>query len=71
MLRAKGIFLFCGAAALAATAVVYSGIMMPTAAKATPQFASQTGQPCSACHVSPSGGGKLTARGEKFKKEKK
>ncbi len=71
MLRAKGLSLLCGAAALAAAGIVFSGITIPTAANATPQFASQTGQPCSACHVNPSGGGKLTAKGEAFKKNKK
>lgn len=71
MLRAKGLSLLCGAAALAVGAVVLSGIAIPTVAKATPQYAQQTGQACGACHVSPSGGGKLTAKGEAFKKNKK
>jgi hypothetical protein len=67
MFRAKGLSLACGAAALAAAGIVFSGITLPTAANAKPEFAAKTGQACGACHVSPSGGGKLTAKGEKFK----
>jgi len=33
---------------------------------ATEQFAAQTGQSCSFCHLDPSGGGELTAQGEAF-----
>ena len=36
-------------------------------AAATQQFATQTGQPCGACHQNPKGGGALTADGDKFK----
>lgn len=36
-------------------------------ANATAAFAGQTRQACAACHVNPAGGGKLTARGQKFK----
>jgi len=71
MLRAKGLSLLCGAAALAVGAVAFTGIAIPTAAKATPQYAQQTGQACGACHTNASGGGKLTAKGEAFKKNKK
>lgn len=38
---------------------------VPTA-RATEQFAAETGKPCSACHVDPSGGGELTAAGKTF-----
>jgi hypothetical protein len=52
------------AAVLLATAIV--GITTsPVSAK--PEFAAQTGKACGACHSNPSGGGKLTAAGEKFK----
>lgn len=67
MLRAKGLSLVFGVAALAAASIVVSGIAAPTAANAKPEFAAQTKQPCGTCHVSPAGGGKLTAKGEKFK----
>ena len=40
----------------------------PRSANAKPEFAAQTGKPCGACHENPSGGGKLTGAGEKFKK---
>lgn len=33
---------------------------------ATEQFAAQTGQDCSYCHLDPAGGGELTAQGENF-----
>lgn len=33
---------------------------------ATEEFAAQTGQSCSYCHLDPSGGGELTAQGEAF-----
>jgi hypothetical protein len=36
-------------------------------AKATPQFAADTGKPCGQCHESPSGAGKLTSFGQAFK----
>jgi hypothetical protein len=37
------------------------------AASATEQFTKDTGKPCAACHESPTGGGKLTPYGERFK----
>lgn len=52
------------AAIMLATAIIGS-TTSPVAAK--PEFAAQTGKPCGACHANPSGGGKLTAAGEKFK----
>jgi cytochrome c553 len=62
-----------GAAGVAATVLIAGAALTlaPRQAAATPQYATQTGQPCGACHVSPGGGGKLTARGENFKKNKK
>lgn len=36
-------------------------------ANATEAFSRQTRQQCGACHVNPSGSGKLTAKGQKFK----
>jgi hypothetical protein len=43
-------------------------IAAPRSADAKPEFATQTGKPCGACHANPSGGGTLTSAGEKFKK---
>ena len=36
-------------------------------AKATPQFAADTGKACGQCHENPNGAGKLTSFGEAFK----
>jgi hypothetical protein len=32
--------------------------------KALPEYAAQVGEPCSTCHISPSGGGSRTPRGQ-------
>lgn len=42
-------------------------LMTSRPARATPQFASQTGKACGQCHENAAGGGKLTAFGEAFK----
>jgi hypothetical protein len=55
----------------AVVVVMLASTITSTPVSATPAFAAQTGKPCGACHVSPSGGGKLTAAGEKFKASKK
>lgn len=52
-------------AAISATGAIWMATAQPAAA--TQQFATQTGQPCAACHQNPKGGGALTADGEKFK----
>ncbi|MEW6242569.1 MAG: hypothetical protein AB1564_17345 [Chloroflexota bacterium] len=36
----------------------------PEPAHALPEYAAQTGEPCSSCHVSPSGGGPRGPRGQ-------
>lgn len=36
----------------------------PSAAQALPEYAAQTGEPCSSCHISPSGGGPRGPRGQ-------
>jgi hypothetical protein len=43
-------------------------VAAPRSANAKPEFAAATGKPCGACHANPSGGGKLTGAGEKYKK---
>lgn len=40
-------------------------------AEATQALSQQTGKACGACHVSPGGGGKLTAQGKSFKAKQK
>ena len=49
-------------ALLALTALALS----PREAQATEEFAACTGRPCTHCHLSPAGGGDLTARGASF-----
>ena len=39
-------------------------LMPGSTAKALPEYASQTGEPCASCHVSPSGGGPRGPRGQ-------
>lgn len=39
-------------------------LAMPEPAHALPEYAVQTGEPCSTCHVSPSGGGPRGPRGQ-------
>lgn len=56
------------------TAILIAGAMIivaPRSVQATPQFSSQTGKACGACHTNPAGGGKLTAAGEAFKAKMK
>lgn len=52
-----GALLLCGSLlALTCTA--------PSTAQALPEYAAQTGEPCSSCHISPSGGGARGPRGQ-------
>jgi len=59
----------CLAAAIGSAAAVLIGaaLIIPSPARATPGFAGQTGQPCSRCHTSPTGGKDLTDFGKEFK----
>jgi hypothetical protein len=56
--------------ATAAALLIAGSAMVLTVqtAKATPQYAQQTGKACGYCHVNPAGGGKLKAAGVKFQK---
>ncbi len=47
--------------------VVWTAFPRP-AARATPDYAASTGQPCGICHTSPEGGGALTAKGAAYVK---
>ncbi|MGE5247832.1 MAG: CopD family protein [Verrucomicrobiota bacterium] len=47
-------------------ALALAMLLLPAPARATEEFARQTGKPCSACHVDPSGGGELTGAGKAF-----
>jgi len=58
----------CLAAAVGSAAIVLGGaLIIPGAARATPVFAGQTGQPSSRCHTSPADGKDLTDFGKEFK----
>ena len=46
-------------------------ILLPSTAGARPEYAQLTGNPCSACHVSPQGGGTLKPEGEEFREQLK
>ncbi len=56
--------------ATAAALLIAGSAMVLTVqtAKATPQYAQQTGKACGYCHANPAGGGKLKAAGVKFQK---
>ena len=56
------------AAVMLAGAIVGS-TTSPVSAK--PEFSASTGKACGACHANPSGGGKLTSAGEKYKQTMK
>ncbi len=56
----KRLFLFIAAAAVLLTVSIHD-------APASPEFSGQTHLACSACHVHPDGGGKLTLKGSRFK----
>jgi hypothetical protein len=57
------------AAAFVVVATSWAVIVTAPTAKATAQYAKQTGKPCGYCHVNPGGGGKLKAAGQKFQKK--
>jgi mono/diheme cytochrome c family protein len=43
---------------------LFLALIPNSAASALPEYASQTGEPCASCHVSPSGGGPRGPRGQ-------
>jgi len=56
---------------LALAFTVTLSLLVPGNASARPEFAQFTGNPCSACHISPQGAGPLKPEGELFKKKLK
>jgi hypothetical protein len=64
-------FFLLGMGSAAAAAIILASAFTASPAAAKPEFAAQTGKPCGACHSNPSGGGKLTGAGEKFKANQK
>lgn len=58
----------CLAAAIGSPAILIgAALIILGSARATPGFAAQTGQPCSRCYTSPTGGKDLTDFGKEFK----
>ncbi len=45
-------------------ATIMAVLLGSQSAEALPEYAAQTGEPCATCHVSPSGGGPRTPRGQ-------
>ena len=43
---------------------VLFALATPPEAQALPEYSAQTGEPCATCHISPSGGGVRTPRGQ-------
>ena len=43
---------------------LFLALLPVSSADALPEYASQTGEPCASCHVSPSGGGPRGPRGQ-------
>ncbi len=56
----------CTSLVRTAIVIYFLALLSPTAALATPEYASQTGLECKECHVDQTGGGALTAQGERF-----
>ena len=42
----------------------FSALALTVPARALPEYSAQTGEPCATCHISPSGGGLRTPRGQ-------
>ena len=53
-----------------ACVIALAFISQPTT-RALPEYAAQTGEPCASCHLSPSGGGPRTPRGQAWVAAKK
>ena len=60
-----------GRFAVLLTVIGLTSLLVPGQATARPEFAQFTGNPCSACHISPQGGGPLKPEGEEFRKSLK
>jgi hypothetical protein len=56
----RGLWLFLALSIAISLAVLFGS----QPAEALPEYAAQTGEPCATCHVSPSGGGPRTPRGQ-------
>lgn len=54
--------IFCGMLLVCAGLLVW--VPTTSTGSALPEYAAQTGEPCSSCHISPSGGGARGPRGQ-------
>jgi hypothetical protein len=57
----RGLLLVAVAVLILAVVVV---LALASPARALPEYSSQTGEPCATCHISPSGGGIRSPRGQ-------
>jgi hypothetical protein len=58
----KNFLILSGALLLGASLLL--ALTTPSTTRALPEYAAQTGEPCSSCHISPSGGGPRGPRGQ-------
>jgi hypothetical protein len=65
--HARGNFVLVGGMVVAGLIAATVLVTVSRPASATPQFATQTGKACGACHQNPAGGGALKPAGQKFK----
>jgi hypothetical protein len=58
---------------LAALAIVvtFALLVIATPSQAMPEYATQLGEPCATCHISPAGGGLRSARGQAWVAQEK
>jgi hypothetical protein len=66
-IEAKKAFAIATGTAAAIVISAAAALIISQPARATAQFAKETGKACGDCHTNPKGGGALTALGEKFK----
>ena len=65
----KNFLILSGALLLGASLLL--ALTTPSTTRALPEYAAQTGEPCSSCHISPSGGGPRGPRGQAWVASKK
>jgi hypothetical protein len=51
-------------AVLVTLCALFAAFALTAPARALPEYSAQTGEPCATCHISPSGGGLRTPRGQ-------
>jgi len=61
-MQKRGLLMICILIGVAVTLVL--AVSPGRHVQALPEYAAQTGEPCASCHISPSGGGPRTPRGQ-------